>query len=911
MLLRPIRVPVWILLFASGLVLVGGCDVPSSGPSLETETGVNTPVVVNKTFSFLGGTESRHEPLIDTTTSQFDSLFAVAETDQSISIEEEVSAFDFGSLDQALDEATEGIGASASISERVMQGSDLASQEITAQYTKENGQPDPVPSPGDPPPSDSGPLPTETIVPFPIELPSFPEQGVANVDADGVERGTLTDEDKVNGRRVNKVDFTLVNNDPTSAPLTDGSGGAPSITIRNKGVGEVGTAQFRAPVDPGTEKTATADIKKGTLIDQKLQLVFKVSGRDGTDEFSLEMSPLQYRKATLTGVNSVEVTAKSTLSTVGEDSPSQFEGIEPRKGTLEVTLVNNFRFPIDVTTLSLENNEGTALPDTFETLGISESAQSISPGASEPFTVDLEGRGIASTVDVEVRGTLAGSYEDDTLTVAAGDSIRTAVSTGDEFSIGALFFWPDGETVQVDGRFGVEANRISFDRPEDFVELEDGRLTIENLVSEPTVSFDSFDLQLLDITRQGEPLTVSLAGIPETKEKNLRDARLSPTNDQVTYSLQGTLEDVARTEQTADNLQVLRYDDEIRGDVSVGALQVRAVEAGVDPFSVDVTTDANGDGRLDLSDDREASEASFGEFDGLSDQTENLRLTGTELKFRADTDIGTHMQLYAALQGRNGTTRTYLSGTNSEKRVPSAANGGEFYNGAREIASEDLIQFGVKGASKNTLETRSISLTNENSTVDDFLSTFPTSLRFVAQARLGGEEGRLQLRRPVTFDTGLSVAVPVRLKGSFAISDTIDADFSGLDDITDPTKEVTVSAAELRVRFTNALPVGADAELFVLDENQNQVLSLPDGDESLRVKAPAKADDGTADGSRTGATSLDLSTAQLRDLAAGRRLALRLTMDQAEEGGAATFRATDTIELSLEASVEASVSVNN
>jgi len=910
MSLRPVRIAVWILLLASGLVLVGACDVPSSGPSLETETGVNTPVVVNKTFSFLGGAESRHEPLIDTTTSQFDSLFAVAETDQSISIEEEVSAFDFGSLDQALDEATEGIGASASISERVMQGSDLANQAITAQYTKKNGQPDPVPSPGDPPPSDSGPLPTETTVPFPIELPSFPEQGVANIDADGVERGTLTDKDKVDGRRVNKVDFTLVNNDPTSAPLTDGSGRAPSITIRNKGVGEVGTAQFSTPIDPGTEKTATADIKKGTLIDQKLQLVFEVSGGDGTDEFSLEMSPLQYRKATLTGVNSVEVTAKSTLSTVGENSPSQFEGIEPRKGTLELTLANNFRFPIDVTTLSLENNEGTALPDTFETLGISESAQSISPGESEPFTVDLEGRGIASTVDVEVRGTLAGSYEDDTLTVAAGDSIRTVVSTGEEFSIGALFFWPTGETVQVDGRFGVEANRISFDRPEDFVELDDGRLAIENLVSDPTVSFDSFDLQFPDIIRQGEPLTVSLAGIPETTEKNLSDARLSPTNNEVTYSLQGTLEDVAPTEQTADNLRVLRYDDEIRGDVSVSALQVRAVEAGVDPFTVDVTTDANGDGRLDLSDDREASEASFGEFDGLADQTENLRLTGTELKFRADTDIGTHMQLYAALQGRNGPTRTYLSGTDSEKRVPSAT-GGDFYNGARQIASEDLIQFGVEGASKNNLETRSVSLTNENSTVDDFLSTFPTSLRFVAQARLGGGEGRLRLRRPVTFDTGLSVAVPVRLKGSFAITDTIDADFSGLDDVTDPTKDVTVSAAELRVRFTNALPVGADAELFVLDENQNQVLSLPDGDESLRVKAPAKADDGTAEGSRTGSTSLDLSTAQLRDLAAGRRLALRLTMDQAEEGGAATFRATDTIELSLEASVEASVSVNN
>ncbi|MFB6097576.1 MAG: hypothetical protein ABEK84_00375, partial [Salinibacter sp.] len=274
------------------------------------------------------------------------------------------------------------------------------------------------------------------------------------------------------------------------------------------------------------------------------------------------------------------------------------------------------------------------------------------------------------------------------------------------------------------------------------------------------------------------------------------------------------------------------------------------------------------------------------------------------------TDAGTDARLYAALQGRQGGTRTFLAGK-GEKSVPASAPlGGDFYAGDSQIPRDNLIRFGIEGAPTDDPVTRSITLTGDNSTVNSFISTLPSSLRFVAQARLtGNDKNRIRLRRPLEFKAGLSVAVPVRVKGAFTLRDTIDADFSALNDVTDPSKDITISSAEFRVQYANGIPLGAEATLEVLDKNDNKILTLPGGGKTLRLEPAPKARDGTASGTRTGKTVLDLSKNQLRSLAQGRSVRLRLTMDQAEEGGPATIRASDTIELSLRAEVKASVKV--
>jgi len=901
----------WAGVFTAAVVLFVACDMPTSGPSFETETGLSSPVVVNKTFSFLGGEKSQHEPLIDTTTSQFDSLFTVSGSDQSLSIEEEVSSFDIGSLNKALDEATEGLGIDTSLSRAVIQGSGIATQDVDAGVQRENGVPLPTSS-------DETTVPVaQDTIPFPSGLLAIPEFNSADLDADTVKSATLTGETNFTGMPVNTITFTLFNDGSNPTTLTDGDGNSPVIKIRDESGDIFANELFAATIGPNQSERVEVGVE-GETLGENSELVLVVDGNDPEDDLTVELSPLRYQEATFSGVDQMNVTASKTdVSTQGGSGGTQFAGIETRSGTLQLEVANNLSFPVEIDSLRLENNlQGSALPDSFRTFDVFRSSGPIASGATVTFEIDLGDKGIASGIDVTLKGTSAQGGQ--TLTVAADGNVE--IQAADALPVEALYFWPNGEQVQAGGQFEVQQDRISFDQSDDFVELGEGTLALDNFVSEPTVGFESFTVSFADLRSApyapGDSLIVEFpigAGSnPTIDDIDLSDLRLSPTANVVDYHLQGTLETIAPSNQTTSNLRVVRYTDEISTDVSVGNLDVRAVEASINPFSVDVTEDANGDGMLDLSDPQEASQEDFGDFGGLNNTVDGLQLTGSELKFRVKTDVGTHAQLYAALQGREGSSRTFLAGKGGKKSVPSTSSmGDDFVDGSSPIAKANLIQFGIDGAPTDDPVTRSITLTHQNSTVDDFLSTLPNSLRLVAQARLTGDDnGRIRLRRPLTFETGLSVAIPVQVEDSFAVQDTTDADFSSLEDVTDPTDDVTISSAELRVRYENGIPLGTDAQFIVLGDNGNAAVSLPGGGETVRLKPAPKADDGTANGRQAGTATLNLSEEELRDLARGRRLRLLLTMDQADAGGAATIRATDTVELSLEAEVETSVSVN-
>lgn len=874
------------------------CDVPSTGPSIDTETGLSSPVVVDKTFTFLGGPKSEHEPLVDTTTSQFDSLFTAAESDQSLSIEEEVSSFDIGSLDQALDEATEGVGADTSISETVIQESDLATQKIEVDpFREENGIAE-VPAPG--------PVATQvanTTRPFPPKLLAIPDFKVASVQADMLRRGRFTSEEVLgDGTEVNRLTFTLRNDASNPTPLTDGNGNGPTIRIEEPTGELVAAADFSDPIQAGDTEEHTILMAGKTLgKDSRLNLIVEGSDQDVNDELTLEFSTLRYQEATLEDNLQVDVSATRTnLATGGE---SQFAGIEIQDGTLQLDVTNNFRFPIQIDSLLLENNlqETPALPDSFETLDALKSSGSIAPGATQTLEVELADRGIARSIDVRVRGGLADDPE--VLTAAATDNIE--VSVGGALTVGAMFFWPDGEEVQANGMIDFEQDRISFDKSTDYVELAGGTLALDNLVSEPEVSFESFTLSFPEITsNQGDPLTLHLAGFPREIDKDLSDFRLSPTDNEVRYNLQGVLEE---TTEGRDDLRVIRFADEVRTDVSVGDLDVRALEAGVNPFSVDVTEDADGDGQLDLSDDAEAARESFDGFGDISESINGLQLSGSELKFKVTTNVGSDAQLFGALQGRGGSSRAFLAGK-GDKSVPADAPlGDDLYSGTSKISRDNLIQFGIDAEDDPSTN---ITLTNENSTVDDFISTLPNVIRFAGQARLTGDaDGQIRLRRPLQFDAGLSVSVPLTVNGSFTVEDTVDADFSSLEDVTDPEDDFSLSTAELRLKYSNQIPLGADANLIVLDEKDSEVLRLPSDGDQLRLEPAPKGSDGTASGTQPGTLTLDLSEEEVLDLSDGRKIRLVLDMDQAE-GEGATLRATDTIVVSLEAKIKANAKIN-
>jgi len=88
---------IWLIV---GTTIVS-CDLPKK-PDFTTSHTVEAPILINKEFQFLGGGGSV-EVLIDTTKSEFDSLFTLNTTTGLISVSKEED-FDFGDLNDAIPE---------------------------------------------------------------------------------------------------------------------------------------------------------------------------------------------------------------------------------------------------------------------------------------------------------------------------------------------------------------------------------------------------------------------------------------------------------------------------------------------------------------------------------------------------------------------------------------------------------------------------------------------------------------------------------------------------------------------------------------------------------------------------------------------------------------------------------------
>ncbi len=96
-----------LLVWIFTVVLVTNCDISTPGkPDFTTSHSVEAPLLLNKTLQFLGGGEGAPEALLDTTKSDFDSLFTVTEggIDDGLITLSRTEEFDFGDLNDAIPE---------------------------------------------------------------------------------------------------------------------------------------------------------------------------------------------------------------------------------------------------------------------------------------------------------------------------------------------------------------------------------------------------------------------------------------------------------------------------------------------------------------------------------------------------------------------------------------------------------------------------------------------------------------------------------------------------------------------------------------------------------------------------------------------------------------------------------------
>lgn len=413
---------------------------------------------------------------------------------------------------------------------------------------------------------------------------------------------------------------------------------------------------------------------------------------------------------------------------------------------------------------------------------------------------------------------------------------------------------------------------------------------------------------------------------------SLQDTRVYPDkpeidqDGQIGFEIQGEINPDLQVE---DNDEVALGVTTSVGDFEIQELKVSKAR----PFSVTATPNPDG-GDIDVADDAEVETAAFDGFEGVTDRVDGLQLANTSLDFTIETLnlVSTDAQLYAAIQGtkNGGRQSVFLAGTEDQnmqregfpedRDVSSLPFDTDFVEQGQSITRDSLIRLPVTeddlGTSLGQRVDVPLSVDGDNSTVANFINSLPTEVRFAGQARLNTDEGDLKVRKPIELDAGLTLNVPLRIKERFVLEDTIDADFSDLEDLTDPDEDLNISTAELQFSYTNGLPLGADVKMVVVDEQGSEVETFNDNfdDSDFRLKPAQKDDDNAAERPESGEFIFNLGDTQeeLRNLADGEEIQLVLNMDQEGSGGGseavARLRADDQLTINrIRLNVKASV----
>ncbi|MCS3661953.1 hypothetical protein [Salinibacter ruber] len=488
----------------------------------------------------------------------------------------------------------------------------------------------------------------------------------------------------------------------------------------------------------------------------------------------------------------------------------------------------------------------------------------------------------------------------------------------------------------------VRGSRVAFRKSQNnYVELGPTTIEVQNITSSPTAPggvFDSLrftypdirvepygeDNQLVvdfvenpcgsgpcgsngeyerDISTLGDGFRIDLEGARIYPDKPNIDE-----NGTVTFKIGG---------QVNPDLTV-KDDDKISFGASTSFDNFEIREIDVDeakPFTVAVTPNENG-GDINVANDNEVRTAAFDGFEGITDRVDGLKLADVSLTFQVETVnlASTDAQVYAAIQGTNETNQIYLRGTEdqnmsrgADRNVSPLPFSAAFTENGSRLPNDSLIKLGVGlgGASLGETERTSLVVDGDNSNVADFVNALPTEVRLAGQAEINTDGGGLQVRKPIALDANFSLNVPLRIRDRFVVRDTIDADLSDLNDLTDPEEDVNISTAELQFSYTNGLPLGADVKMVVVDAAGSVIETFNGGfdNDNFRIEPAAKDEDGAAAAPSSGTFVFTLGSTQedLRALADGDQIRLAFNMDQAGSGGgseaAARLRADDQLTL--------------
>ncbi len=908
-----------------GLVLLlSRCDIPTEGPDFSFSTSVKAPLILDRTFVLLGPDDSGFTALIDTTNASFDTLFSVDPTSSRLLINQELDELEIGDLDDLISEISLdpiSVGVSIGSLENQEFQTDTFGDEVGLFISPEINMGNAAVNPAVP----SYPI-GAILVPPTVDL--------INLSGVTVESVRLSS----NTTNANQFEFTL-SNGLASGTLTDSQGNPPLVILERDSSGmTVEIAQVRFPSSPAPGQSAQATMAiDGKLLTADTIYRLDITTSEGdtpmnSDPTGVQIStlvrPLEYAE---TGVT--DIPAQSDIDASGDAlslaGETNFSGISAAGGDITIRIENNLPFDVTLTEITVRN-----LSDVGATVApsIMLDLNDLSPGSStnipEGTAVDLvfplAGAVISSNIEVDV---LAASPGKGTSSII-GEQDGLYTSVIGNVIVDELYFVPEAEVFTSVGLLEIDVDDVSFESGQEFVELESGTLLIQEITNEmnmdmeilrfslpgfrvaPYTEADSLVIEFSGTTNNAENLQFSqLSGATTMRDIpiDLSGVRIYPVNNEASYNVFALSE--------AGQPTSLNVADQIIASLAPQSLQVSRVSAIMSPTTIDLTNDANGDGKLEIMSNLEAEVMDLGSLDALSEyDMDEFQFNGTQFTFNVDTNLGADIIFYAAMAGvKEDGSIIYLSGNNEFGVTIDDTLASNFVIDGTPIAPENLIKFTIPGApSADQVVTQVIEINASNSNIDSFISGLPQEFRYVGKGLVQGTNGGLvELQKPFTIGASISAGIPLSFSGSLGINEIMEADLSSLEDLTDPDAEVQLNEGSLVLEYTTGLPVGVDVSVEFLNDAGQVVATLPDSAGTAMELAAASVNDaGMATSTETGTLEIGVTKDQLRDMSQGTEARLNLQV-KTNEGSPATLRATDTIQIRLLGRFDLTIEVEN
>lgn len=905
------------------VVLLSRCDIPTESPDFSLTTSVKAPLILDKTFVLLGPDASGLTPLIDSTDASFDTLFSVDPSNNKLLINQELDDLDIGNLDDLISEISlDPITVSVSIGSLDEQSfsTETFGSEVGLFTSPEISIPSAPVNPTVP----SYPI-GNVLVPPTVDLINL-----SDVSVESVRLSSSTS-------NVNQFQFTLANS-LGSGTLTNASGGAPEVILERPDGGsviEIARASFNTSPAPGQQATALMDVA-GSLLTADATYRLDVTTTEGdtpltTNPTGVQVTtlvrPLEYAE---TGVSDVpaqsDIDASGDALSLGGDT--EFSGIIAAGGFITINIANNLPFDVTLTELTARNLEDVGAitaPSVMFNLDDLPSGTSttIPTGMAVDLNFPMAGKVISSEIEVEVLAASPGTGSSAIL--RDSDGLFTTVTGNVE--VDELYFIPDAEEFTSNGVLDIDVDDVSFESGQEFVELESGTLLIEEITNEMNMDMETLRFSLpgfrLPPYSPADSLVIQFQGSSqnpanfqysqlrgETSLENiaidLANVRIYPVDNQANYNVFAVSE--------AGQPTNLSTTDQIRASLAPQNMQISRVQAIMTASAIDLTEDANNDGVLEIMSNAEAEVMDLGSLSELNQyDLDGFQFNGAQFTFNVNTNLGADIVFYAAMVGIDGDgSPVYLQGQNDFAVSSSDTLAQDFVFEGAPIAPENLIKFTIPGSpSADQVVTQVIEINQTNSNLDEFISSLPEEFRYVGKGLVQGTAGGLvQLQKPFTMEASIGAGIPLSFTGSFSADETIDADLSSLEDLTDPDADVLINEGNLELVYENGLPLEVGVQVDILDEWGQPILTLPDSSGTSYTLNAAPADDaGLSTDTEPGTLAISITEEQLRTISRGQEARIRFQIDT-NENTPATLRASDTIQLRLLGKFDLTVQVN-